>query len=910
MKRQLFASLLTLLAFGIVGSAQRLPETAVPEHYSLKLEPNFETNKFSGDEIIDVHVLNPTSSITLNALEITFDQASISASGKSEPAQVSTDAGREAVTLAFPSTIPAGPAHIHIRYTGDLNDKLRGFYRSEANGRKYAVTQFEPTDARRAFPSFDEPAYKAAFDITLVIPKTDTAISNGKIESDTPGPTPTQHTVKFATTPRMSTYLVAMLVGRFDCLSGASDEIPIRVCTVPGKQQLGTFALRWAQDILHWYDNYYGIRYPFGKLDLIGIPDFEAGAMENTGAITYREDDLLVDPRTSTPDHEKDVALVIAHEMAHQWFGDLVTMKWWNDIWLNEGFATWMETKPVAALRPDWGLPQDEELSDIEAMRTDSLQSTRAIRTNADTSAQINELFDSIAYNKTAAVLRMVENYVTPQVFQKGVNQYLQAHAYSNATAEDFWTKLGKVSAKPVDRVIQSYVDQPGMPIVTIASTCSNGEGSVTQQRFLLDSEQLAQSSQLWSIPVCISGGGESASCEMLTQREQRVKLLGCQVPPNQNAGARGYYRSGYTQQQSGAIAKSLESDFNPVERLATLENEWALARAGQHPIRSFMDFARSVTGDRTHGVWENLEQHLNAIDRDLVTPDDRGNFQRFARNLASPVIEQLGWSARPGDDYETSSVRAAAFDVLGYFAEDQQAISRARQLVNAYFANPTSADAVLAARAFPIAARNGDAALYDRLSAALKTAGPPSLYYRYLTTLAEFRDPSLLNRTLQLALSPEVRSQDTPLLLAGVLDNPAGRQVAWDFIQTHWQQVTQKTSIFGGAILVRASGVFCDSQRRAQVQQFFAEHSVPEAQRSLQQSLEEIDSCIAFRSAQQPDLASWLTQHHSSAGAKQTSATCYVSSHPGSRVAFSRLKSNCPFLSPPLRTGRGPFIG
>jgi aminopeptidase N len=867
MKRQFCALFVLLLAFVAVASAQRLPETAIPSHYSLQLEPNFGNDTFSGDETIDISVPKSTSSITLNAADITFEKTSVSVSGKAQTASVSLDPKDEMATLTLPSAIPAGPAQIHIRYTGILNNKLRGFYRSEAHGLKYAVTQFEATDARRAFPSFDEPAYKATFDITLIVPKADTAISNGKIVSDTPGPGPNQHTIKFSTSPKMSTYLVAMLVGQFDCVAGSSDNVPIRVCTVPGKQQLGTFALKWAEDILHYYDNYYGIKYPFGKLDLIGIPDFEAGAMENTAAITYREDDLLVDPSTSTTDHEKNVALVIAHEMAHQWFGDLVTMKWWNDIWLNEGFATWMETKPVAALKPEWGIPQDEETSDIGAMRTDSLPATRAIRTNAETPAQINALFDAIAYNKTAAVLRMVESYLTPEVFRKGVNEYLQAHAYGNATAEDFWTKLAQVSTKPVDRIMESYVDQPGMPIVTLDAACANGESTLHQKRFFLDTREAPQTAQVWSTPVCMSDGtGQPVNCELLSQAVQKIKLPGCKIPLNQNAGAHGYYRSGYTPQQSDAIARSFETAFNPVERLSVLENEWELVRAGDHPIQNFMDMARKVDQDRTHGVWNNLQGHLQAIDENLITPADRANFHEFARNLARPVIDQLGWSVRPGDSYEVRSVRASAFGILGYFAADPQAIAQARKLVDAYLVKPTSVDPALAAEAFTIAARNGDAVLYNKFVAAMKTAKSPSVYYRYLYSLTAFRDPALVQRTIELALSPQIRSQDMPFLLAGSLMNPAGRGVAWRSMETHWPQIEQKMSAFGPVILLYASGSFCDPQSRSQVNQFFTEHRLPGAQRALQQSLEQIDSCISFKAAQQPGLASWLTQQPTAA--------------------------------------------
>src|SRR5262249_15338931 len=345
-------------------------------------------------------------------------------------------------------------AKLHISFTGTLNDKLRGFYLSRSGNRKYAVTQFEPTDARRAFPSFDEPDKKATFDITIVADKGDTAISNSRIESDKPGPGENKHTIKFATTPKMSTYLVALLVGDFQCVDGSSDGIPIRACAVPGKQELGRFAVEAAQHVLHFYNGYFGITYPYQKLDMIALPDFEAAGMENIGAITCRETHLLIDDKHASVLAHRLVAHVVAHEIAHQWFGDLVTMKWWDNLWLNEGFATWMETKPVAAWKPGWNLGLVDVGNTNETLALDSLRNTRPIRSKADTFDEINEQFDGIAYGKAAAVLRMVESYVGAEVFRQGVNTYLQAHACGNATAEDFWNAITAVSKKPVDKVM------------------------------------------------------------------------------------------------------------------------------------------------------------------------------------------------------------------------------------------------------------------------------------------------------------------------------------------------------------------------------------------------------------------------------------------------------------------------
>jgi aminopeptidase N len=388
------------VAFALGTSAQRLPENVSPESYDLKFEPNLSNATFSGDETIHVRLQKPASSITLHSAEIEFKEATIAAGGSLQTVSVSLDGKNETVTLAVPKVIPAGAADIHIHYTGILNDKLRGFYLSETSRRRYAVTQFEATDARRAFPCFDEPAYKAVFRITLIIDKGDTAISNGRIVSDTPGPGDGKHTLQFSPSPKMSTYLVAMMVGDFACVEGGADGIPIRVCAVPEKKELLSYALLSAENILKFYDKYYETKYPFQKLDIIAFPDFSASAMENTAAITYREVLLTIDDKTASVDAHQAVAEVLAHEMAHQWFGDLVTMKWWDDIWLNEGFATWMSWKPVEAWKPDWHAERNEIQESAGSLSADSIASVRAVRAKAETPAEIQTLFDGIAYGR------------------------------------------------------------------------------------------------------------------------------------------------------------------------------------------------------------------------------------------------------------------------------------------------------------------------------------------------------------------------------------------------------------------------------------------------------------------------------------------------------------------------------
>jgi aminopeptidase N/puromycin-sensitive aminopeptidase len=463
---------LTALASNAQG--QRLAQTVRPEHYKLWLTPDLKAATFAGDESIEVILAQPARAITLNAAYITFKSISATAEGApSLSGGVTLDTEKEQATLTFPTELPAGRVTLAIQYTGVLSDKLRGFYLFKTDKRSYAATQFETSDARWAFPSFDEPAFKATFDIALTVDAGDMVISNSSIVSDTSAPTVdgvSKHTVTFARTPKISSYLVAFLVGDFECVSGVSEGTSIRVCAMPGAGETGRFALSTAQYVLNYYNRYFGIRYPLAKLDMIALPDFGPGGMENFGAITYRETLLLVDEKTATLEQKKDVGLTVAHEVAHQWFGDLVTMQWWDNLWLNEGFATWMASKAMMKLHPDWQYSADNAVSLDGTLDLDSQATTHAIRAKADTRAEIAELFDGIAYGKAGAMLAMVENYVGEETFRRGVHHYLAAHLYANATAEDFWRAQTVISKKPVDKIMSSLVIQPGVPLLTFTA--------------------------------------------------------------------------------------------------------------------------------------------------------------------------------------------------------------------------------------------------------------------------------------------------------------------------------------------------------------------------------------------------------------------------------------------------------
>jgi aminopeptidase N len=864
---------LTILAAGILvavstsARAQRLPANVLPDHYDLGFTVDLERARFEGVETIQVRVTESTSTVVLNAVEIAFHDVTITAGGSQQKATVSLDADRQTATLTVPEALRVGTASIHIRYTGALNDQLRGFYLSTYNERRFAVTQFESTDARRAFPSFDEPALKATFAVTLVVNKTDAAISNGRILSSRPGPGASQQTVKFATTPKMSTYLVAMAVGPFECLSGAADGTPIRVCATPEKRELGHLALTSAEQILKFYNNYFAIKYPFGKLDVVAVPDFAAGAMENTAAIFYREADLLADSRSASVATRKNIASVLAHEMAHQWFGDLVTMQWWDDLWLNEGFATWMANTPLAALHPDWNIAVDEAQETQQALNLDSLKSTRPIQAKVETPAEIEEVFDAIAYQKGAAVLRMVENYVGSESFRKGVNTYLEAHAYGNATSADFWTAIAAASGKPVDRMLPTFVRQPGSPLIDVALNCDDNKtvATLSQSRFYLD-PALGETgtSDRWQIPVCLKTDGSGGACDVLAEASRKLTIgsRGCASWLFANAGAKGYYRTAYPHDSLRALAPRVQDVLSPAERLSLLGDEWALVSAGRHSVADYLTIAPGFATEHTDGVLASLTARLDFIHEYLANDTTRPKLEAFTRSLLRSLFDEIGFAAKPSDTDEHRQLRATLIDALGTIASDPDVVAQSRAALEHALQGAAPLDPTVARAVILVAARHGDATLYDQLSAAARLSVSPEDHDRYLFALPQFRDPALIDRGLKYALSPDLRRQDTAIYLAGFFFNDAARLPAWTFVKQRWSELAPKITISGGDVnFVSALSAFCDSGTRDDVKAFFTEHTLATSNRALNQTIERINNCLALREAQAPVLERYFSQ-------------------------------------------------
>jgi aminopeptidase N/puromycin-sensitive aminopeptidase len=854
--RAIFVASAAFLCLYLPASAQRLPQTVRPQSYTLTLTPDLKAATFTGVETIDVTLAEPTNAITLNAIEIAFERVTVTAGGKTQLATVALDTEKEQATFTFAEKLPAGRATLAIAYTGILNDKLRGFYLSKTARRNYAVSQFESTDARRAFPSFDEPAFKATYDVSLVIDSGDTAISNGQILSDTPGPAAGKHTLHFDTTSKMSSYLVAFLVGDFQCTAGESDGVAIRSCATPDKVALTPYSVDVAKYVLHYYNDYFGIPYPLKKLDLIALPDFEAGAMENFGAITYRETDLLLDPKTASVGAKKEVAVTVAHEMAHQWFGDLVTMQWWDNIWLNEGFATWMENKAVGKMHPEWNIDVTVAAQVGDTLDLDAQPTTRAIRAHADTREEIEQMFDGISYGKAGAVLLMVENYLGEETFRHGVHNYLAAHLYGNATAEDFWGAQTATSHKPVDKIMESLVAQPGAPLLTFGEPAA-GQVAVSQKRFFSSPSIQPDPAQKWTIPVCFKTAAGS-DCQLLAPADSTLK-----APAGglffANANGKGYYRSSYPASVYAALVAQVETGLTPSERISLIGDEWAQVHANKAPIGAYLDLAAAVKNDPgSDVVGESLDGVGSAYSRIASTTAERAQLAAWIRSTYEPVYAKLTPPAE-SDSANTRELRSELFGTLGFYGKNPAVLAQAREIAAKFLADQGSVDATLGQTALSIAARNGDAKLFDQLQKVFETSTNPEFQEGALRLLAVFTDPALVQRALDYAVSGKVRSQDAAIGLGTELRSNDNRDQAWSYIQDHWEKVAPLLTPEMGAFLVGSTGTFCSADARADVQKFFAAHKVPSADQAVKHALEHIDGCIELRALQEPKLKQWL---------------------------------------------------
>ena len=859
----------------------QLPSGVRPTRYALNLEPNLDTFKFDGYVSIDVEVSEATSEIVLNSAELDIHYARITlSSGSSYRATgISLDEERETLTVSFDSPVPAGTAQLGIDFTGELNDKLRGFYRSsytdvEGNQRWMATTQFESTDARRAFPCWDEPAIKATFDVTLIVPEELEVISNTEPVATTVGASG-KKSVRFAETPIMSTYLLAFIVGDLACVEDRTEDgVLMRVWATRGNEDKGRFALETSMDLLDYFHQYFGVPYPLTKLDHIAIPDFAAGAMENWGAITYREVALLVDPENSSAGTREIVAAIVSHEMAHQWFGNLVTMEWWDDLWLNESFASWMGDKAVDYLHPEWDMWTQFLTHDTgSALNLDGLRNSHPIEQEVGNPAEIGQLFDAISYSKGGSILRMLEHYLGADAFQRGLQIYIKRHEYANARTRDLWNALGEASGQPVAEIMDTWTSQTGYPVLdtSISRSGDTIDVSLSQSRFLYDDVlgDVDGDETIWKVPITartasnaepvreLMDGPEAAlglSPASFGQADEWIKV---------NPGQSGFYRVKYTDDEIERLKAPIMSLSLPAQdRLGLNSDAYALAKAGHIPASAYLNLAEAFSNENDPSVASDLAASLNALDNLLSDEDFYTAYQAFGRSIFKPIGERAGWDPRPGEGHRDVLLRSTALGQLGRFA-DADTLDEAGRRFESYQGRPIIGPCrpqvgnLLDGRA---AGRIRD--LYDTMWELEQGATLQEEKMRLLGALCNFDDHALLQQTLDRSLDDDyVRSQDTIRVMVGVASNRQGRELAWQFLKDNWEEFDRRYGEGGFAImrLVSISSLFTTDEKRQEVEEFFAANPVPSADRTIRQGLERMAINIAWLDKNREDLASWL---------------------------------------------------
>ena len=849
-----------------------LPQNVRPRRYRLRLQPDLDAFTFSGDQTVDIEVLEPTSSIVLNAIDLEIGGASVNVNGSTvASATVSLDSENETATLEFGRDLSPGPAQLDMSFTGALNDKLLGFYRSEyvsqdGQTRCLATTQFEPTDARRAFPCWDEPAQKASFDVTLVFADEFQAVSNTPaVEETTPGPG--LRSVRFAETPIMSTYLLAFIVGDLVSVQAdAADGTRVGIWTTPGKENQARFALDTSVKLLGYFNDYFGIPYPLPKLDHLAIPDFAAGAMENWGAITYRETALLVDPENSSAGTRQRVAEVVAHEMAHMWFGDLVTMEWWDDLWLNESFASWMGTKAVDWLFPDWEMwTQFVNMDTNRALSLDGLKNSHPIEQEVKNPAEVSQLFDAISYSKGASVIRMLEQFLGPETFRQGLNRYLSNNMYANARTQDLWTALEEESGQPVTAIMDSWVKQMGYPVLQVEAERADEhlQLSISQERFVYDRllGDGGSDPEVWQVPVTVNSGGAASAASVMEGRETQLEMPAVGGWFKVNSGQTGFYRVNYADDDRRRLAPAISSlDLPATDRLGIQNDAYALSRAGLLPITQFLELAGSYAGETDASVWSDLASNLRDIEQLIAGEPVHSSYQSFARELFGPAARRAGWEPRPGDGHLDALLRTTVLGQAGSY-EDREVLQQATDHFHRYLADHESVHPDLRGVVFSLAAQAGDRSTYDRLWELEGQTDLQEEKIRLLLALTRFKDVGLLNETLERSLSSRVRSQDTISVVGGVAANVTGREPAWEFVKDNWAEFDRRygSGGFGLMRLVSICSSFSTEEKMEDVERFFADHPAPAAERTIRQALERMRLNINWLAQNRDDLNAWF---------------------------------------------------
>jgi puromycin-sensitive aminopeptidase len=840
----------------------RLPREVLPRRYDLVLEPHLTEARFDGEVRITVTATAPVTEVVLNAAELAVHGVTVAPAGGA-PSDAAFTLSPAVERLVVSAALASGDHVIAVRFSGVLNDRLKGFYRStylddEGRTRVVATTQMQPTDCRRAFPCFDEPDLKAVFGVTLVVDEGHTAISNGAEAGRRLLPDG-RIAVSFADTIPMSTYLVAFVVGPLEVSAPAVvGGVPIRVVHVPGKAALVPFGLAAAAATFAWFQEYYEIPYPGGKIDLVALPDFAAGAMENLGCITFRESLLLVDPSTATQTEQQVVVDVVAHELAHMWFGDLVTMRWWNGLWLNEAFATFMEIEACDAYRPDWERWTSFSLERTAAFETDSLSSTRTVEYEVRSPADSEGMFDVLTYQKGGALLRMLQQYLGDEVFRDGVRHYLTTHAYGNTDTDDLWDALEHVAQAPVRAIMDSWIWRPGYPLVTARLTA--GRLVLEQERFTFDPEAPPTDGTRWSIPVHVRQWTDGAAREdvvLLDGPSTVVELLDSSATVVVNAGGHGFYRVAYDAALRSRLTGAVVAGLSTIERYALVDDAWAAVTAGHLDAAGFLELAASFAQERDYSVWQALATALRSCNR-LVEDDALEAFRARVRGLVDPVLDEIGWDPAPGEGDLRAKLRGLLVSLSAVLGRNPDSRDASRSLFERAYAGE-ALDPDLAAAVTGVTAAFGDDHDYDRFLERFRHGSTPQEQLRYLYALAEFPTAEQMARTCDVAFSGEVKTQNAPFLLARAIANREHGAAAWSVVRSRWAEANERFPSNTIVRMVDTVRLLTDPAVAADVQAFFSEHPIPQAGATLAQVLERQRVNVRLRERERDRLATAL---------------------------------------------------
>jgi aminopeptidase N len=840
----------------------KLPKSVIPLHYMIDLTPDLERLTLAGVEVVDVEVREPTARLTLNAVGMTLDTAAIDL----QRAEVTLDTATETATLSFPQALAVGEHQLRIGFTARINSFARGLffvdYPTDKGTRRMLSSQLEPADARRIFPCWDEPAFKATFALSVTVPSRFLAVSNMPVAREQVGAK--LKVVTFAPTPKMSSYLFVLSTGELERITAQAGRTTVGVVTTAGKNEHGRFALDNAVKLLAYYNDYFGMPYPLPKLDLIALPGGFGGAMENWGGITFFESRLLFDPATNAETVKRGIFSILAHEMAHQWFGDLVTMGWWDNLWLNEGFASWMQVKAAEHFYPQWQTWLNSNGAKQYAMALDARRTSHPIQQPVADESEALVAFDGITYSKGQALIRMLESYLGDQAFRDGIRKYMAAHGFGNTTTADLWRALESAAGKPVTGIAASFTEQDGVPLVVTETSCSGDvqRMALRQDRFVIAPSQssIVWPHRSWQIPVAIGPLSVTPPTNiLLSESGTEIAAGSCGEATKVNRGDVGYFRVEYGPKSLAALVKSLAL-MAPEDRVGFVADSWALVQAGRAEPRSYLALIDQIHNDDHRAVWDQVIGALTRLDRLALGRPEREGLRNYARARLRPVFDRLGWDAKIADD-DDALLRSSLIRTLGDFG-DADILAEAKRRFQGFLQNPQSLPNALRDPVIHLAGIGADRADHDALLALARKTTVTSERVRYYYAAAGARDPSLARATLALTLTDELPNT----IVAGIINEVAasGEQpdLAWDFVQKNFDAlVARQGPSFRDFFVADFMTNFSDDAHAEELKRFAPAQATTGGRVTTARALETIAIAADLKTRALPAIEVWIKE-------------------------------------------------